>query len=201
MINDLNLWIRQIIIIVIFAAFIDFLIPSGGFKRYTKALLGLVIMITILNPLLVLLNKNYILEEVIWKYQDLIDDNEIAAMAEDFDTKNQQLIVNEYKKRITDHIAQTIAENSSFEAQKIDVKINENKEDDKFGKIDELHIWLKDNSKEQKLENVGKVNVTITGELSERFSNGTKYEEQQIFSLKKYLSEAFDVNINEIYFY
>ena len=161
MISDLSLWIKQIIIVVIFSTFIDFILPSGGFKRYTKALLGLVVMLTILNPLLLFLNKNYVFEEVIWKYQDLIDNDEVAAMAEVFNEKNHQLIIDEYKKRISEQVVRAVTDKIPFEVKKIDVKIIENREDENFGKINEIHIWLKDNFRETKIKEIEKVSVTI----------------------------------------
>jgi len=199
MISDLSLWIKQIIIVVIFSTFIDFILPSGGFKRYTKALLGLVVMLTILNPLLLFLNKNYVFEEVIWKYQDLIDNDEVAAMAEVFNEKNHQLIIDEYKKRISEQVVRAVTDKIPFEVKKIDVKIIENREDENFGKINEIHIWLKDNFRETKIKEIEKVSVTINNGTLNRIYD--EKEEHQIERLKEYLSQILDVNIRDIYFY
>lgn len=205
MLNDLSLWIKQIIIVIIFATFIDFLLPSGGFRRYSKALLGLVIMITILNPLLVLINKNFVLEEVIWQYQGLIENDEIIMRAEDFNEKNHQLLIEQYKKRISDLVTKTVAGNSSYKAKKVDVKIIEDRSVDNFGAIKELYIWLDNNNQDKRLENIQKVTVTVRinddgyyGKYSDTDTSGFKAQELQ--RLKQILARELEIEINKIYF-
>jgi stage III sporulation protein AF len=45
-------WIRQIILIIFIATFIDLLLPSTSLERYVKLVMGLIIIVSILQPVL-----------------------------------------------------------------------------------------------------------------------------------------------------
>lgn len=45
-------WIRQIILIIFIATFIDLLLPSSSLDRYVKLVMGLIIIMAILQPVL-----------------------------------------------------------------------------------------------------------------------------------------------------
>lgn len=54
----LNEWIKQIILLVLIATFIDLLLPNSSFDRYVKLVLGLLIIMAILSPILQLINQD-----------------------------------------------------------------------------------------------------------------------------------------------
>jgi stage III sporulation protein AF len=51
-------WIRQIILIIFLATFIDLLLPSSSLERYVKLVMGLIIIMAILQPILQLVLNN-----------------------------------------------------------------------------------------------------------------------------------------------
>lgn len=54
----LSEWIKQIILLVLVATFIDLLLPNQSLDRYVKLVLGLLIILAILTPILQLLNQD-----------------------------------------------------------------------------------------------------------------------------------------------
>lgn len=57
MIEWLNGWLKGLIGVVLLAAFVDLLLPSGTFQRYVRTVLGLFILLTMLTPLLSLFRQ------------------------------------------------------------------------------------------------------------------------------------------------
>lgn len=51
-------WLREIILIILLAVFIDLLLPSNAMQRYVKVVLSLFILMTILSPLVTLLKSD-----------------------------------------------------------------------------------------------------------------------------------------------
>jgi stage III sporulation protein AF len=51
-------WIRQIILIIFIATFIDLLLPSSSLERYVKLIMGLIIIVSILQPVLQLILRD-----------------------------------------------------------------------------------------------------------------------------------------------
>lgn len=54
----LSEWIKQIVLLVLIATFIDLLLPNQSFDRYVKLVLGLLIIMAILTPILQLINQD-----------------------------------------------------------------------------------------------------------------------------------------------
>lgn len=52
MVDWLGQWLKDIVLIVLFAAFVDLLVPDNALKKYVKLTISLMILITILAPLI-----------------------------------------------------------------------------------------------------------------------------------------------------
>lgn len=61
----LNAWLKSIIIIILFAAFVDLLLPSSKMQRYVKTVLSLFILLMLLSPVLELFRGNWNLDRLI----------------------------------------------------------------------------------------------------------------------------------------
>jgi stage III sporulation protein AF len=48
-------WLKDIVLILLFATFVDLLIPNNSFQRYVKVVVSLIILLTILSPVISLL--------------------------------------------------------------------------------------------------------------------------------------------------
>ncbi len=51
MITWIGQWMREIIVILLFAAFVDLLLPNSSMQRYVKVVISLFILMTLLNPI------------------------------------------------------------------------------------------------------------------------------------------------------
>lgn len=59
MLQWLSEWIKEIILIIMLAVFIDLLLPSDKMQRYVKVVLSLFILMTILTPIVAFFNKDF----------------------------------------------------------------------------------------------------------------------------------------------
>jgi stage III sporulation protein AF len=58
MIAWMSEWLKQIIIVILLAAFVDLLMPNNGLQRYVRTVLGLFILLTLLSPIFSLFQKS-----------------------------------------------------------------------------------------------------------------------------------------------
>lgn len=58
MMTWLSEWLKQIIAVILLAAVVDLLVPGKAFQRYTRLVLGLVILTAMLGPLIKLLQED-----------------------------------------------------------------------------------------------------------------------------------------------
>lgn len=52
MIAYITVWIKNIIFVVLFASFLELLLPSSSMQRFVRVIIGLFIMLAILNPVI-----------------------------------------------------------------------------------------------------------------------------------------------------
>lgn len=58
-------WLKQIILLVLIATFIDLLIPDSSLERYVKLVVGLLIIMSILSPIFKLLDRDLDLSSIV----------------------------------------------------------------------------------------------------------------------------------------
>lgn len=59
MIEWLANWLKEIILIVLLASFVDMLLPNSNMQKYARFILGLLIILTIISPIFELFTDNY----------------------------------------------------------------------------------------------------------------------------------------------
>lgn len=59
MVAWLSSWLKEIILVVLLAAFVDLLLPNNAFQRYVKTVLGLFILLTLLSPILAVFREKW----------------------------------------------------------------------------------------------------------------------------------------------
>jgi stage III sporulation protein AF len=52
-------WVKNIILIVLFATFLELLLPTSSLQRFVRVIMGLLIMLTILNPAIDVIHGNW----------------------------------------------------------------------------------------------------------------------------------------------
>jgi stage III sporulation protein AF len=200
MLNALSLWVRQIVTVVMFATFVDFLIPENKFFRYIKVFLGLLVMMAIVNPLVPLLHKNVYFDENSLDYEDFIDKASITYNSEELNKRNNELALEEYKKQVEEYLTQKIAEMTYCDVKSIFIKTNENYTDENFGKITQLYIVLGKNQTGSE-KSKGKIFIeTIKINCDDRKSNTHNYESNSDFkNIIEFLHTTFDISDKNIF--
>lgn len=57
-------WVKNIILIVLFASFLELLLPNSSLQRFIRVIMGLLIMLTILNPAIDLVQGNWVAGDI-----------------------------------------------------------------------------------------------------------------------------------------
>jgi stage III sporulation protein AF len=57
--NWLGSWLKELVVIILFAAFVDILLPNRSLQRYVKAVVGLFILMVLLTPVFQFLQRDW----------------------------------------------------------------------------------------------------------------------------------------------
>lgn len=58
-------WLRSVVAVILLAAFVDLFLPSNAMQRYVKAVISLIILLTLLTPVLQLLERKFSVDQLL----------------------------------------------------------------------------------------------------------------------------------------
>ena len=157
-------WVYMIVVIIIFTTFMDILMPNGNMKKYTRLVLGFLIMSVILTPLFKLLRKDIDITGLSLKYENLIEANSLKNQGADTDYASKQLEAtsNLYKANLEENIEKQVYKYSDYKEASVKVEIIEDALSEDYGKVEKITLHLtKDKNKVKKVD---KINLKLIEE-------------------------------------
>ncbi|MDW7674948.1 MAG: stage III sporulation protein AF [Bacillota bacterium] len=103
--------VREIVIIVLLASFLEMLLPKSNMKRFVQVILGLFILISILNPIASLISSDEMTFQIeAWQYQPVAtsDLEDILAQGQRLARAGEASAVREYEVRIEKQISSLV---------------------------------------------------------------------------------------------
>ncbi len=141
-------WIIMIVSVIIFASFIEMLLPNSSNRRYVNAVIGILIIIIILHPILNLIKYSTInLEEKILQIDNEIELNTIKNRNKISDYQKSN-ILGLYKEQLSQQISNRIHKLWGYRVIELNLTIDEG-DTDNFGMIQGLELNLTDGNKEE----------------------------------------------------
>ncbi len=136
MIELLKDWVRNLITIVIFANILEMLLPDSAMRKYVKVVMGFFILLTLLNPLLNILDVNLTVFSVFDDYSDRRQQQIIHNSGKSLEQQNHQLALQTYQKQLEQQIKALILTQPEIEDVQVRVKA------DQQGKIETVDLKL-----------------------------------------------------------
>lgn len=194
MINWLRNWSNQVIVAVIIATIIEMILPEGNNKKYIKMIIGVYVLFTIIQPVITRLTGNEINFNDFNYNKYLKNTIQTSSSTDKFEDTNSKLIKQTYIDSIKRDIKQKM-ELKGFKVLNCELDITQ---DEKLLKNIELNLEKikKDENKNSNNKiQVNEVNISkniISENKKETISDKDKEE------LKKYLSEEYKIDVNNI---
>lgn len=182
--NYISNWIKEIVLVFIFASIVEMIVPNNSIKRYINMFIGILIILAILNPIIKLIDVN------LWKdiSIDTSDWIEFQDLPSEIDRDEE--VLSAYLYNIENNIIKSVKENTKYQVLSvftnihiskdikdrlthIDLELVEEKEEIKINtsrlikKIEKVEIGNK--REEIRTENVDIDNNTIKEVLSIKY--------------------------------
>ncbi|MBP2634178.1 MAG: stage sporulation protein [Firmicutes bacterium] len=146
MIAYITAWIKDIIFVVLFSSFLEILLPNSNMQKFVRVILGLFILLTILNPIIVFLESR-------------LTADQLPAMAAQADTrkitadilstvnnvadKREQLAYDLYARDLAKQIRATVMSIDGVANAKVLVTIEPSSPENKqAGKLKNVAIYI-----------------------------------------------------------
>jgi stage III sporulation protein AF len=140
MMEWLSGWLREIILMILIAAFIDLILPNGKTQRYVRVVVSLFILLALLTPVVNLLRLNIDPERLIAaSLASPEDDGELERILKDGEALRagiDEQAVALFRREAGELMKRQLEENFPVAVAKIDVKVDE--DDNRIERIDLL---------------------------------------------------------------
>ncbi|MFU0823804.1 stage III sporulation protein AF [Clostridium sp.] len=192
MIDALKGWVMNVCTAIFFITAVEMILPSNSMKKYTKFVLGLILITVLINPIIKIFNNDFNI------------DNYIDAASEYFDNKKYEKNYEKYKNSSIDNTTEVFASNlENMCTQKLKEKYPKDnykvgvevKYDDKKEEfiINEIKVGVS----EGKVKKIEKVNIGNSKEV-----NGQEtIDDKKSHSIVEYLSEIISIPKEKIKVY
>lgn len=143
MIDFLTAWVKMIVFVVLFATFLEFLLPNSSMQRFVKLILGLFIMLTVLNPIVNLLHHDWATQNVTTIAQNSPDSAAIIQAKQNLVKERERLTLEVYKSDIAKQAKALITAIDGVSDAKVVVSLSD-KTDGKsiVKKISKLEVYV-----------------------------------------------------------
>ena len=183
MISFFSMWAQGIIVAIIITVIIEMILPEGSNKKYIKMILGIYVLYTILNPILLRFSEGISLDNAI--DTELVIQNTIEAVAIDTNASIQAVYTENIKNEIKGYLL-----SKGFEVSEINAVI-ETEDEDTYGMIKELEMTISKKD-ENKINNIEPISINI-GEGEEKIKYITSMD-----TIKEYLRNNYGIDNDKI---
>ncbi|AZR73546.1 stage III sporulation protein AF [Anoxybacter fermentans] len=161
MIEILKDWVRDLVIIVIFASLVEMLLPNSSIRKYLKIVISFFIFLTVLNPILSLIDSDF---DVFYPFEDVSTKKEqqfIQHKGEAIKQHNRKLAITAFKRQLQQQIQALILTQPEVEKADVEVQVTEK------GQIQSVQISLsiveerKSDPKDSEIKPVKNVEISI----------------------------------------
>jgi stage III sporulation protein AF len=165
--------------------FAEMLIPNGKFKRYSKLVLGLIVIITIIKPIVQISNREMWLNKITVDTSNYLDRSKVTEQSKIMKQKQIDQIVRTYYNNLTDQIEKRVQSISKEYTTKVKVNVDTDINSSGFGSIRGIEVLLSPDEHSSVVETVAPVRPL-------NISTHSKSTEQQ----DEYMNNDKDSNVN-----
>lgn len=141
--------VQSILIIILLTTLLEMLLPEGDMRSYVRLVMGLFVIMTVLNPVLVLFHNGISLDAFTFSSSQAEDVNLKAAVAkgENLRAEQQVRVLAGLKEKINAQVLALARLDKSVNATGAEVEMIEDPQSENFGQI--INIIIKTDAKTQ----------------------------------------------------
>ena len=192
MLEGITQWIKHIILVVMFTAFVGFLLPKNQFLKYANVLLGLIVMMTMATPLISLLRYDFSVNELQWIFEDFIQDQDLTIQTDSLDKRNKAILLRKYKDNIDTAIYQQLQGFDFVEVIDVKSSIIEDVSQKDIGRISDVEVVLR-------LKKPGKDNSRMVERIEVGVKQVIEEDSLEIVRIQEYIQNQLGIPVDKIH--
>ncbi|MBE6065349.1 stage III sporulation protein AF [Clostridium cochlearium] len=181
--KELRHWIINIATVVLFITAVEMLLPNNNLKKYSKFVMGLILMVTLINPLIKLVDKDFNINRYYNEFSKGINNEESKESFFQYKKKNIEMTKENFNKNLQQLVDEKLKNKFPKGKFKVDTKIQFDEKDNNFI-IENIKVDFKD----KRVRKIKKVQV------STKENENVSEEDELSRDIKNYLSEELGLS-------
>lgn len=200
-------WITQIVLIILLAVILELLLPNENFQKYVKMVVGLVLIITLLNPVMDLLNVN--VDQIIKGLTQSNSDPEIKnsiKVKEKEITEAQKAYVHIYTvDHMKSYVKEALVDQFGLAIKELDFKKGKNDQNKDF--IEHVSVLVGEADEQKKKAEqadqqvtvpVKEVKIQITDKKAEDQTEKNDQEKKGNTKVREFLAKKWEIDESKV---
>lgn len=135
-------WVRNIILVVLFASFLELLLPSSSMQRFIRVILGLTIMLAILNPAMEIIQNKFTSEQVPALSNAVGNTDRMLGAAENVARERERVAVELYKKELARQVRAVVTAIDGVAEARVAVEVASGQSGPRTAMIEKLTVFV-----------------------------------------------------------
>jgi stage III sporulation protein AF len=158
--ENINIWIRNIIFIIIVSSFVEMIMPDGTYKKYCKLIFGLIIIVIIIKPIVLLSGNDILMDKTNFETSNIITKNNIIDNNKYISDKQKVLVIDTYRKKLETQIAEKVSSLEENYVTEVSIDMDKNTDSSGFGSIRKIYVTLKGKKESLNIEQIERVSLS-----------------------------------------
>lgn len=133
-------WAISISMVVVFGTLVEFIMPNGNYRKYIHLVLALLLIITISNPIIKMVNGDFRFD----MYEFNVNEGARYADNEELEDRQKNDVIRVYTKSLENTMQRQLEENIAELKGKFRVRVEVDNEENEFGKVSRVAIIVDD---------------------------------------------------------
>jgi stage III sporulation protein AF len=136
-------WIMNITVVIIFTMLLDMMMPNGDMKRFTKVIMGLLIILVIVKPFMVAKNWGTQFEATLSQTQAYLED-EKAEGGKNIAAFQNSSALELYKEKLSEKVVDIVKDKEELKDRnvKVNIDIENDINKENFGSITAIQVFV-----------------------------------------------------------
>ncbi len=198
-IEAVTVWIKSIIYVVLFASFLELLLPNSSMQRFIRVIMGLFILLAILNPVIGVLETKLSADQIpaLAQTGGPLPDTEILNAGTQVAGKRNQLAQEIYARDLSKQIRAMVMAIDGVANAKVTVSVADDAQSGSktMGKINTVVVYIEPGiaADERKIDK-----VTIGSNTAEMPKQSNKLSPVIISKVKRMVTELYQLKSSQV---
>ncbi len=191
MLDSIKSLVSNLSVIVIIGVIVDIIMPKSSYRKYSKFVFGLILVLVILKPILNIVSSGEDLSNLVLLDGVRIEESLLVKQTEHYKMDQDKQIDKIYKQNLEASIASNL--NAAFNLKNTEVNLSFYNDDDRQSskRIYSIDILTE---KQNNTESIEPIIIDLQGQSK---SVASLFNDKEIKSIKNFLRELYDMD-NEL---